>query len=151
MLELRFTSRRSKRILPRGNARRPPRNGQPCRRPEQSPVSNTIFCLNFVSITFLRQEEASWLEFFTVDCRTTVPLLSRLTEAPTKRCRGKVALSVVDAESASSKLPAGGVDGGISTGERRGFGASAPSSTRALSLHLVRAGGLVDILSSKLV
>ena len=37
-------------------------NGQPRRRPEHPPGSNTRFCLNFVSITFLQQERTSWLE-----------------------------------------------------------------------------------------
>ena len=38
---------------PRSNARRPPRNGRSRRRPEHPPESNTRFCLNHVSMTFL--------------------------------------------------------------------------------------------------
>ena len=43
-------------------------------------------------------------------------------------------LSAVEAEPASSKLPVG-VDVRIAMGDRHNFGASAPSSTRASSLH----------------
>ena len=49
-----------------------------------------------------------------------------------------MALRHLEAESACSKPPAD-VHVRISTGERRGFGASAPSLTGASSLHLVRA------------
>ena len=50
-----------------------------------------------------------------------------------------MALRHLEAESACSKRPADVHVLRISTGERRGFGASAPSLTRASSLHLVRA------------
>ena len=43
-----------------------------------------------------------------------------------------------------SKPPVVGVSIRTSTGERRGFGASAPLSTRALSLHFVKAVGSMN-------
>ena len=49
-------------------------------------------------------------------------------------------LSVVEAVPADSKPPAADVDERISTDERHGFGASAPSSTRVPSLYIGRAG-----------
>ena len=60
-------------------------------------------------------------------------------------------VSDVEAGPVSSKPPAG-VDMRISTGERHNFGASAPSSTRASSPHIVgRAGVSVNSSSPKLV
>ena len=61
---------------------------------------------------------------------------------------GNMVLIVVEAVPASSKPPAG-ADVRISTGERRGSGDSAPSSTRALSLQIERYGGSME--SSKVV
>ena len=63
---------------------------------------------------------------------------------------GKTALSVVEAEPASSRLPAV-VDLRISTNERRAFGASVPSSTRASLLLIVRAGNSTKPPSLELV
>ena len=74
----------SKRTLPRSNASRPPRNGQPCRRPEQPPGSNTRVCLNFVCMTFLQERRASWLNFVQLDS-----LLGLFAEAPRKKRSGK--------------------------------------------------------------
>ena len=50
-------------------------------------------------------------------------------------------LSVVEAVPASSK-PSAGVDVRISPGKRHGFGTSAPSSTRASFLYIMRAEDL---------
>ena len=63
--------------------------------------------------------------------------------------RGKMVLITVEAVPAGSKLPAA-VRVRISTGEKHGFGAAAPLSTRASSLVQGRAGGLVES-SPKLV
>ena len=48
---------------PQTNACLPPRNGQPRKRPEYPPGSNTEFFLNFVSLAFLQHKGTSWLEF----------------------------------------------------------------------------------------
>ena len=58
-------------------------------------------------------------------------------------------LSAIDAEPVFSRPPAS-VGVRISTGERRGFGPSVPSSTRA-SLHYARSEGSVNSSSPKLV
>ena len=57
---------------------------------------------------------------------------------------------IVEAEPARRK-PLAGVRTRISTGERRGFGASAPWSARASSLHFTAAKRPADFLSPKLV
>ena len=61
-----------------------------------------------------------------------------------------MALIVVEVVPASSKPPAG-VDVCISPGERHGFGASVPLSTKAPSLHIGRAGGSMESSSLKLI
>ena len=54
-LQPRITSQRTNQPPPRSNARRPLRNRQSRRRPEQPPGSNTKVCLGSVSMTFLQQ------------------------------------------------------------------------------------------------
>ena len=138
---LQTPSQRPKQTSHEANARRPRRNEPSRRRLEHPPVSNTRYCLDFVYMTFLQQGEASWLKF----SRQFVALLYFPVFLGSQRLRkrgkrGKVVLRVVGAVSVSSKPPAG-VDERISQGERHGFGASVPSSTRASSPHVGRAGG----------
>ena len=85
----------------------------------------------------------------TVGCRTVVYLFGISTQAPRKRLGGgNVVLSVVEAEPACSKRLVV-VDVAISTGERRGFGASAPLLTRASAKFLSGAQG--SVVSPELV
>ena len=92
---------------------------------------------------------------FTAGGQSTVPLLSFSEKLQGRGGGGKMVLSVVEAEPASGKPPAG-VNVRISTGERRDFGASAPSLTRASSLDLVKSGSsaklpkLVKLVGSSL-
>ena len=55
--------------------------------------------------------------------------------------RGKIVLIVVEVVPAGSKPPVADDSIRTSTGERRGFGASAPLMTSASFLHIERAGG----------
>ena len=121
---------------PRSNAHRLLANRQPRRRPKQPPGSSTRVCLGFVFITFVQQGGASWLKFVQPVLLLVSP---RLQE---RGGGGKITLIVVEAVMASSKPPVG-FDMHISPGERRGFGAPAPSLTRASSLHIGRSGGLI--------
>ena len=143
-LKLRIPSQRPNQTLLQSNTRRLPKNGQPRRRLEYPPGPNTRFCLNFVSITFVRKEGASWLEILQ---RVVEPLFFFSVFSRKLQGRGGggiMVLSDVEAKPASSKSPAG-VDARISPGERYDFGTSAPSSTRASSLDSVRAGGLAKL------
>ena len=128
-------------LPPRSNARRPPGNGQPRRRPEHPPELNTIFCLNFVSTTFLQQGGAHWSKFV----RPVVVLLPLfLVVSPRVQDRsgkGNMVFIVVEAVLASSKPPP--ADDGMRTSSsgRYGFGASAPLLMRAPPMYFSGAGG----------
>ena len=105
------------------------------------PGSNTRVCLYFVCMTSL-QEGAGWLKFnrqFVALLYLPVSLVSqRLRE---RGGRGKMDLIVLEVTPAGSKPPAADDSMRTSTSGRCGFGASAPFSTRASSLHIERAGG----------
>ena len=81
-LKLRTPSKRLKRTPPRSSARCLLRNGQPRRRPEYTPGSNTRFRLHFVSMTFLQQGGASWMKFVR---QSVVVKMRRGKDGP--RCR----------------------------------------------------------------
>ena len=102
------------------NARRPSRNRRSRRRPVQPTESNTIVCLDFVSMTFLQQGGASWLRFVQL-------VLILVRHKLLRRVVGRnMVLIAVGTVPAGSKPPAADDSMRTSTGGRCGFGASAP-------------------------
>ena len=120
---------------PQSNARHPARSRQARRRHVQPPGWNTRFCLDFVSKAFIFQK----LLYVTYGWVDAVVLKVICSAGDGK---GRIVLITVEAVLAESKsLTAGGVR--ISKGKKRGFGTSAPLSTRASSMQ-ERAGVSIE-------
>ena len=103
----------------------PSQNGQPHRQPDNPPGSKTIFCLDFVLITFGCQKRLYLANVCLVVQIFFSTLVSRKLQG--RSCGGKLVpcVLVIEVAPASSKLPAD-VDLRISTGERYGFATSWP-------------------------
>ena len=133
---------------PRSNACRPPRNGQPRRRPEHPPGSNTRVCLNFVSTTFLCQKLQMvayvWIAVVVLLYLPVFFISQRIQERSGGSNR---VLIIVEARPAGSRLPAADDSMLTSKGGKYGFGASAPSLTRASLMNFSGARRSSAILS----
>ena len=115
--------------------------GQSHRQPDYPPGSNTIFCLDFVSITFGCQERL-YLANVCLVVQIFLSLVSRKLQG--RSCGGKLVpcALLVEAAPACSKLPEG-VDSRISMGRRHDFPIHWPGLTRVPFLQ-GRAGGSVQ-------